>query len=83
MIFFLFCHENMLWVLIRSTSLTEVLLTHCSLETPEMANRADPDQMPQNAAASDLGQLCLQIVQPFFSWNSIYSVGDFIQSTVG
>ena len=39
-------------------------LNHCSLETPKrvLANRADPDQTPQNAA-SDQGLHCLQIVQ--------------------
>ena len=34
----------------------------------ELANSADPDQMPQNVA-SDQGLHCLQIVQQFFSRN--------------
>ena len=48
----------------------QTILDHCSQETRkrEMANSADPDQMPQNAA-SNQGLYCLQTVQPFFSRN--------------
>ena len=45
-------------------------LAQCSLETPkrELANSADPDQMPQNVVSKQ-GLHYLQIVQPVFSRN--------------
>ena len=54
----------------KVTALPRRLLTHCSRKTPKeyLANSADPDQTPQNAA-SDQGLHCLQILQPFFSSN--------------
>ena len=49
-------------------SLADPYLTHCSGRPLKgyLANSADPDHTPQNAA-SDQGLHCLQIVQPFFS----------------
>ena len=38
----------------------------------QLANTADPDQMPQNAA-SDQGFHCLQIVQSFY-FKNIYKI---------
>ena len=43
--------------------------THWRLETPKLANSADPNQMAQNAA-SDQGLHCLQTVQAFFFRNT-------------
>ena len=73
-------------------------LTHFSLEIPErvLANNADPDQMPQNAA-SDQHVHCLQSVKPFslsisksynliyvkFDSSLVYSVEESIQSKMG